>query len=133
MQVRDTVQEDFDMPDERPRDLGSHPSRYIQGKNDGKLAHAELDDMVALPKLVLRLIALPVWLPYKGWKIVKRRREMAEFARMQGRYAISGDRTAREITLAWVKEHPDDYILGEYDPGVPKLQRKFKKLLERRR
>jgi len=68
----------------------------------------------------------------QSWKIIRLRREMAEFAAARGRNLIIGDRAVREITLEWVKDHPADFILGEYDPGVPKLQHKIGKLLARR-
>ena len=121
------------MSDERPRNQGSNPKDFMQGRSEGRLAHAAMDDMVQVPRLIFRLVTLPIWLPYRGWKIFRRRRQMAEFAAMRARNLIIGDRVVREITLDWVKDHPGDYILGEYDPGVPKLQRKFKKLLTRRK
>ena len=121
------------MPDERHRFQGPDPKAFIQGTSEGRIAHSAMDDMVLAPRLLFRLITLPIWLPYRGWKIIKRRRQMAEFAAIQARNLIMGDRAVREITLAWVKDHPEDYVLGEYDPRVPKLQRTFKKILTRRK
>jgi hypothetical protein len=91
-----------------------------------------MEDWVAVLKFLFRFVTLPVWLPYRVWMIVRRRRQMAEFVAIRGRYVIIGDRAVREITLEWVKDHPADFILGEYDPGVPKLQHKIGKLLARR-
>ena len=116
------------MPEERPRDYDS-----MRGKSEGVLYTAALDDMVSFPKIMFRLVTLPIWLPYRVWKIIRGRRDMAEFARMRARNVILNDRVVREITLDWVKDHPDDYVLGEYDPKVMKLQRTFGKLLGRRK
>ena len=64
------------MPEERPRNLGSDPKQFVVGRALSQSAHSELDDMVALPRLLLRLVTLPIWLPYRGWKYIQRRRQM---------------------------------------------------------
>ncbi|HAC18961.1 MAG TPA: hypothetical protein DCF78_10360 [Dehalococcoidia bacterium] len=69
----------------------------------------------------------------QSWKIIRLRREMAEFAAARGRNLIIGDRAVREVTLAWVEDHPQEFVLGEYDPAVPKLQSASKKSMDRRR
>ena len=56
---------------------------------------------------------------------------MAEFATVRARNVIVNDRVVTEITLEWIEDHPADYAFGMYDPKVPKLQRAFKKILER--
>ena len=119
------------MPEERPRDLGSDPKSFVMGRSQGMAAHSQLEDNRLLAKLVFRLFILPVWLPYKGWKIIKRRRQMAEFAMARARNVFVTDSVVNEIALAWIEDHPADYALGEYDPKLPKLQRAFKKILER--
>jgi len=58
---------------------------------------------------------------------------MAEFAAARGRNLIIGDRAVREVTLASVEDHPQEFVLGEYDPAVPKLQSASKKAMDRRR
>mgnify|MGYP001347471643 CR=1 FL=1 len=124
------------MPDdqryERQRAQGHDARGFSQGVHDGTLAQGTMEDWVAVLKFLFRFVTLPVWLPYRVWMIVRRRRQMAEFVAIRGRYVIIGDRAVREITLEWVKDHPADFILGEYDPGVPKLQHKIGKLLARR-
>ena len=119
------------MPDERPRDLGSDPKQFDIARIENVAAYSHRDDMVALPKLVFRLVILPIWLPYRGWKIIKRRRQMAEFATARARNVIVDDRVVKEITLEWIEDHPADYAFGAYDPKVPKLHRTFKKILDR--
>ena len=68
----------------------------------------------------------------QSWKIIRLRREMAAFAAARGRNLIIGDRAVREVTLAWAEDHPQEFVLGEYDPAVPKLQSASKKSLDRR-
>ena len=116
------------MPDDRRRDYSS-----VRGVSEGMHAHATMDDWTSIPKFVFRLITLPIWLPFSGWRTIRRRRQMAAFAEAGKRNRFVSDRLAKEVTLDWVKAHPDDYVLGEYDPRVPKLQRTFSKLLSRRK
>ena len=101
--------------------------------NEGRLAQGSMDDWVMALRFFFRLVTLPIWLPYKGWKIIRLRREMAEFAAARGRNLIISDRVVREVTLAWVEDHPQEFVLGEYDPAVPKLQSASKKSMDRRR
>ena len=119
------------MPDERPRNLGSDPKRFFAARNQTMAAHSEFEDWRSLSRLVFRLVILPGWLPFRGWKIIKRRRRMTEFATERAMNVIVNDSVAREITIEWVENHPSDYPLGEYDPKVMKLQRAFEKILER--
>ena len=58
---------------------------------------------------------------------------MAEFATARARNVIVNDRVVKEIALEWIKDHPADYALGEYDPKARKLQSAIKKILERDR
>jgi len=133
MTLDNSILEEAGLFNQRQRSQGSDPKAFMQGKNEGTIAHGAMDDMVLVPRLIFRLVTLPILLPYRGWKAIRRRRQMAEFAAMRARNLIMGDRAVREITLEWVKDHPDEYILGEYDPGVPKLQRAFSKMLIDRR
>ncbi|MCH2315862.1 MAG: hypothetical protein MK524_05585 [SAR202 cluster bacterium] len=122
-----------DQQNERRRVQGRDPRAFYQGMNEGRLAQGSMDDWVMALRFFFRLVTLPIWLPYKGWKIIRLRREMAEFAAARGRNLIIGDRAVREVTLAWVEDHPHEFVLGEYDPAVTKLQSAFKKLMDRRR
>ena len=119
------------MPEKRPRNLGSDPKQFVVGRALSQSAHSEMDDMVALPRLLFRLVTLPIWLPYRGWKSIQRRRQKAEFAMARAQNVFVNDDVVRKITLEWVENHPADYPLGEYDPKVRKLQRSFKKILDR--
>ncbi len=56
---------------------------------------------------------------------------MATFATEFVRGQIRSDQQAKEIALEWIKNHPEEYVLGEYDPKLPKLQRTFNKILKR--
>jgi hypothetical protein len=118
---------------EQRRSQGNDVRAFSQGVHDGSLAQGTMDDWVVALKFLFRFVTLPVWVPNRVWKIIRRRRQMAEFVAIRGRYVIIGDRAAREVTLAWVKDQPAEFILGEYDLGVPKLQHKISKLLARRK
>ena len=58
---------------------------------------------------------------------------MKEFAAGRARNRIINDGVVRTATLDWVKDPPDDYAFAEYDPGVPRVERTFRKMLTRRR
>jgi len=93
-----------------------------------------VEDRVIFTKLLFRLIGLPIWLPYKGWKTIQRKRQMTEFAIAHAdNVAAITDDVVREVTLEWVENHPSDFAFGEYDPKVMKVQRTFKKILESHR
>ncbi len=83
-------------------------------------------------ELLFRLLFFPIWLPYKGWKTLRQRRQMAEFAEMRAKNVMVTDDVVKEIALEWVKDHPKDYFYREHDPKVPKLERTFRKILARK-
>ena len=136
------------MPKRRPRGLvGSDPKQIIidarghsqdgvgmpeLGRGEGMADRAQMGDTAVFTNLALRLVILPIWLPYKGWKIIQQRRQMTGLAIARaGNVAVMTDDVVREITLEWVADHPSDYPMGEYDPKVMKLQRTFMKTLDR--
>ena len=136
------------MPEKRPRGLvGSDPKQpviHAMGYSDdgvgmpevrrseGMADHAKMGDSGVFTYLALRLVILPIWLPYKGWKIIRQRRQMTKLAIARaGNVAVVTDDVVREIMLEWVEDHPSDYPMGVYDPKVMKLQRTFKKILDR--
>ena len=120
------------MPVERPRDLGHDPKQFIIGQSQGMVARSQLADQAILAKLFFRLIFLPIWLPFKIWGMIKRKRQINAFvlARAENVVVVT-DEVVREIALKWVEDHPSDFPLGDYDPKVMKLQRSFKKILDR--
>ena len=97
-----------------------------------RLLHDDTEVVAKALKLPLRLLTFPIWFAFYCWRVQKRRREMKEFAAGRARNRIINDEVVRSITLDWVKDHPDDYIFGEYDPRVPKLERTFRKLTRRK-
>jgi len=120
------------MPEERPPNLGHDPKQFVIGQSQGMAARSQLADQAILAKLFFRLIFLPIWLPFRVWSMIKRKRQINAFviARAEN-VAVITDEVEREITVEWVEAHPADYPLGEYDPKVMKLQRSFKKILNR--
>ena len=101
-------------------------------KSLARLLHDDTELVAKAVKLPFRLLTFPIWFAFNYWRVRKRRREMKEFAAGRARNRIINDEVIRTTTLDWVKDHPDDYIFGEYDPRLPKLERTFRKLLARR-
>ena len=50
-------------------------------------------------------------------------------AEIQAASLLADDEFMRQLALEWVGLHPRDFIFGEYDPKVAKLQRTFEKIL----
>ena len=98
-----------------------------------RLLHDDTELVAKALKLLLRIVILPIWFPLYCWRVLERRREMKEFAARRARNRIINDEVVRTTALDWVKDHPDDYIFGEYDPRVPKVERTFRKMLARRK
>ncbi len=98
-----------------------------------RLLHDDTEVVAKALKLLFRIVILPIWFPLYCWRVLERRREMTEFAAGRARNRIINDKVVSTTTLDWVKDHPDDYIFGEYDPRVPKLELTFRKMLTRRK
>ena len=103
----------------------------VGGTFQGRVAADAQADQVRTFSLVFRLLFLPLWLPIVLWRMRRRNREMIAFAAQHSSNTINSVELVEEITLRWVKEHPRDYFYQEHDPKVPKLKRKFSKILER--
>ena len=102
-------------------------------RHDTRASHENLQTQVAIFRILLRLIFLPVWLPFYLYGVVKRRRVMKEFVLERARNRLADQSLVNEIALAWAEAHPEDYPLGEYDPGLGKLRNRFKHVIERDR
>lgn len=101
------------------------------GRHEGRAAHEALSDQVTFWRVVFRVLGFPIWFPFYLRRVERRRREMAGFALERAKNRLVDDTLAREIALAWVKAHADRYPLAEYDPRLPKLQQRFRSMLER--
>ena len=97
-----------------------------------RLLHDDTELVAKALKLFLRIVILPIWFPLYCWRALERRHEMKEFAAGRARNRIINDEVIRAITLDWVYDHPGDYLFGEHDHRVPKLERTFRKLTRRR-
>ena len=97
---------------------------------DASASHDNLKTQVAIFRFILRVIFLPFWLPFYLRGVVRRRREMREFVLERARNRLVSDLLVREIAVAWAEAHPDDFPLGEYDPGLGKLRQRFRRIIE---
>ena len=97
---------------------------------DASASHENLSTQVSIFRFLLRVIFLPVWLPFYIHGVVKRRREVKAFVLERARNRFVDDALVNEIALAWAEAHPDAYPLGEYDPGLGKLRRRFRRIIE---
>ena len=79
--------------------------------------------------VMTRLLLFPIWLPYWYWSRQKSKSEMREFVIAGTGERVRDDELIRQLALEWVGLHPWDFVLGEYDPKVPKLQSTFEKIL----
>ena len=99
-------------------------------RHDASASHENLKTQVAIFRFILRVIFLPFWLPFYLRGVVRRRREMREFVLERARNRLVNDLLVREIAVAWAEAHPDDFPLGEYDPGLGKLRQRFWRIIE---
>ena len=92
-----------------------------------------------------RLLLFPIWLPYWFWERRKKKSEMREFvfagtramnqesddigAEIWSASLLADDEFMHKLALEWVRLHPGDFVLGECDPKVAKLQSTFEKIL----
>ena len=83
----------------------------------------------AVTRLLVRPLLLPIWLPYWFWKRRKKKSEMTEFVVAGTSGRLADDESIRQLAFEWVGLHPGDFIFGEYDPKVAKLQSTFEKIL----
>ena len=113
------------MAREPDRDWRSELARH-----DVRGSHENLSAQVAIFRFILRVIFLPFWLPFYLYGVMKRRRVMKEFVLERARNRLVDAALINEIALAWAEAHPEDYPLGEYDPGLGKLRSRFRGIIE---
>lgn len=99
------------------------------GRLEGKAAHDQLSDTIAIYRFVFRLLTLPFWLPRRYWKRRKGQLQMIEFSRS---LAVRGADGPGDVALRWVLAHPDEFVLGEYDPKLRKVTKKFRRIMKHR-
>ena len=56
------------------RDPRRHDRWAQMGRAEGRAAHDQLSDTVAVLRLLFKLITLPLWLPVKLWSWYRRKR-----------------------------------------------------------
>ncbi len=99
-------------------------------RHDVRASHENVNTQISIFRFILRVIFLPVWLPFYLYGVAKRRRVTREFVLERAKNRLIDASLIDEIALAWAEAHPDDYPLGEYDPGLGKLRRQFKRIIE---
>ena len=97
---------------------------------DTSASHKNLSTQVSIFRWILRLIFLPCWLPFYIYGVAKRRKELKEFVLERARNRLVDQSLVNEIALAWAEARPEDYPLGEYDPGLGKLRSRFRRIIE---
>lgn len=98
---------------------------------DTSASHENLSTQVAIFRFILRVIFFPVWLPFYLYGAMKRRKEMQEFVLQRTRNRQIDAALINEIAIAWAEARLEEYPLGEYDPGLGKLRRRFRRIIER--
>ena len=83
----------------------------------------------AVTRPLMRLLLLPIWLPYWFWKRGKTKSEMTEFVVAGTSGRLADDEVVKHLALEWVGLHPGDFIFGQYDPKVAEIQSTFEKIL----
>lgn len=79
-------------------------------------------------KAMTKLLLLPIWLPYWYWNRQKKTREMKEFVVAGTSGKLADHELRRQLALKWVELHPGDFVLGQYDPKLTKLEDAFQKI-----
>ena len=113
------------MSREPDRDWRSEVARL-----DVSASRENLSTQVAIFRFLLRVIFLPIWLPFYVHGVVKRRKEVREFVLERARNRLVDRSLIDEIALAWAEAHPQEYPLGEYDPGLGKLRDRFRRIID---
>ena len=110
-----------------------HDRRSELDRHWARVTHEVFGDQMSLFILLLRVITLPLWLPFYLLKVIRRRRELRIFVSGKARNRLVNESLIHEIALAWVEEHPQEYPYGEYDPGFRKFRLRVKGMIERDR
>ena len=97
---------------------------------DASASRENLSTQVSIFRFVLRVIFLPVWLPFYLYGVMKRRRVMRQFVLGRAKNRLVDASLINEIALVWAEVHPEEYPLGEYDPGLGKLRSRFRRIIE---
>ena len=104
------------------------------GRLEGKAAADQLSDTITAFRLLFRIVTLPIWVPiWVPMYFYRRRRRHANMVAFSQSLAVRGAKDAREVAVRWALEHPNEYVLGEYDPALRKVEKAFRKILRRNR
>ena len=95
---------------------------------EGQAAHELARHQAGTARLLLRIIALPIWLPFYVARVILERQAMVTFVRERSGVLTTADAPGRELALAWVAQNPARYPHGQYDRRFNKLERRFSRL-----
>jgi len=116
--------------------MGREPDRDWRSelaRHDVRASHENVKTQLSIFRFILRVIFLPVWLPFYLYGVGKQRRVTREFVLARAKNKLIDASLVNEIALAWAEAHPEQYPLGEYDPGLSKLRSQFRRIIERDR
>ena len=99
-------------------------------RHDVRASHENLRTQVSIFRFILGVIFLPIWLPFYLYGVANRRKVTREFVLARSKNRLINASLIDEIALAWAEAHPEEYPLGEYDPGLGKLRSQFKRIIE---
>ena len=109
-----------------PTYLNSDPFGEV-GRMQNRALQSHRGDSALVFRAILKALTLPFWLPFWILKRYRIRREMIAMGRRWQGHGLS----YREMAVRWAERFPQEYPLGEYDPGMSKLEARFRKLLEK--
>ena len=109
-----------------PTFLTSDPFGEV-GRMQNRALGSHRGDTMLVFRAILKALTLPFWIPF--W-LLKRYRIRREMIRM-GQHWQGRGLSCREMAIRWVEQFPREYAPGEYDPRLPKLETRFRKLLEK--
>ena len=109
-----------------PTYLNTDPFGEV-GRMQNRALDSQRGDSMLVFRAILKALTLPFWFPF--W-LLRRYRIRQEMVRMGQDWQERG-LSHREIAVGWAERLPQEYPLGEYDPGVRKLEARFRKLLEK--
>jgi len=81
---------------------------------------------------IIKLLLLPIWLPYWYWNKQRKMRGMEEFVVAWAGGKPANDELIRQLALQWVALHPREFVLGEYDPKVSHLEDTFLRIFRQK-
>ena len=119
------------MPHQPPTDRPA-----AAGRAEAGAARQYANPQAGAAKLLLKLITLPLWLPFSLARGVKERREIRAFIIQQAPERPINNALIKDLTVAWAERNPQRYPHGRYDRKFDRLKTRFEsaaRILQQRR